>query len=98
MDAARALFPSAAPERRILTDARITTLSLSPISDKGGGFPSTPVFGRNAQIAAIRRRLGEPKRAFRSGVGRKTSYQSCLTVSRTVCEYGSLAGLATTRS
>jgi NAD(P)-dependent dehydrogenase (short-subunit alcohol dehydrogenase family) len=25
-------------------------------------------------------------------------YQSCLTVSRTVCEKGSLAGLATTRS
>jgi hypothetical protein len=46
-------FHSAAPERRILTDAGITTLSLSPISDKGGGFSSTLIFGRDAQIAVV---------------------------------------------
>jgi hypothetical protein len=86
MDAARALFPSAAPERRILTDAGITTLSLSPISDKAVASRRLRSSGRNTQIAAIRRRLGEPKRAFRLRVGRKTFYQSCLTVNRTVCE------------
>jgi hypothetical protein len=52
-------FHSAAPERRILTDAGITTLSLSPISDKGGGFPSTLIFGRDAQIAVVSQRYGQ---------------------------------------
>ena len=54
------LMPCARPfwrsrERRILTDAGITTLLLPPISNRGGGgwLYVHSVFGRNAQIAVI---------------------------------------------